>query len=95
MKDKNTEPGMRADLSLLTDMAQKSETQEVSKKKKNKKKETQDNNNPRSTNDKRIPQDENFSKSPRIKRYKLFRNLGKGQVPVEKKTPKKEATETF
>ncbi|KAK2554874.1 hypothetical protein P5673_023540 [Acropora cervicornis] len=52
--------GMRADLSILSDIAQKSEIQKISKKKQK----IQNNNKPRSTNNKRIPQDGNSSKSP-------------------------------
>jgi len=58
--------GMRADLSILSDMAQKSETQKISKKKqKIKRKYKIITKKPRSTNNKRIPQDENSSKSPK------------------------------
>ena len=49
---------MTADLSIITDMVQKGETQRVSKKKQRIKKEIQSNNKPITAN-KRIPQNEN------------------------------------
>ena len=56
---------VRTDLSILTDMAQKGETQKISKKKQRIKKEIQNNNKPRTASSKRIPQNENSSKSPK------------------------------
>ena len=56
---------MRADLSILTDMAQKGKTQKISKKKQRIKKKIINNNKPRTASSKRIPQNENSSKSPK------------------------------
>ena len=103
---------MRADLSILTDMAQKGETQKISKKKQRIKKKykittNQDLQTVRETLKMKIQ-----GKAQRIRRYvkrskqfsqnqmftnnrkKVFRNLGKEQISVEK-PPKKEATEAF
>ena len=103
---------MRADLSILTDMAQKGETQKISKKKQRIKKKykitiNQDLQTVRETLKTKIQ-----AKAQRIRRYvkrskqfsqnqmftnnrkKVFRNLGKEQISVEK-PPKKEATEAF
>ena len=59
---------MRAELSILTDMAQKGESQRFPRKNKELKRNT-NNNKPRSANSKRISENEIQAKAKRIRRY--------------------------